>query len=331
MARYIVNRILIMFLTIAVISVISFAIIQAPPGDALSSQIAAMGAIGAHFTEEEVEALRISYGLDQPVYIQYAKWISGIFRGDFGWSFFFRCPVSEILNAQLPITVVLSLLTTFFIYLVAVPIGIYSAVRKYSAADYIATFIGFIGLSVPSFLLALVVMYLFYKGFGISIGGLFSQEYIQAPWSLAKIWDMIKHLWAPVIIVGAAGTAGIIRVMRAMLLDELKKQYVQTARVKGLKERKILLKYPVRVAINPILSTIGWQLPFIISGFVIVAVVMDLPTVGSSLLAALLAEDMYLAGSVILLISTLTVIGTLLSDILLVLADPRIRYVRAKR
>jgi len=326
MTRYIGRRLLLMLFTLFVISVVSFVLIKAPPGDYLSAYLAALGASGAEFSKDDIDSLREQYGLDQPTYVQYAKWMKGIFRGDFGWSFYWRRPVSDILKAQLPVTILLSLVTTAFIYVIAIPIGIYSAVRQYSALDYLTTFFGFIGLSIPNFLLALILMYLFNKGFGVSIGGLFSRAFESAPWSLAKLVDLLKHLWAPVIVVGTSGTAGLIRVMRAMMLDELQKQYVLTARVKGLPERRVLLKYPVRVAVNPILSTIGWQLPLVISGFVIVSVVMNLPTVGSSLLAALLSEDMYMAGSVVLLVSALTVVGTLLSDILLCIADPRIRY-----
>jgi len=285
-----------------------------------------MEAAGAQMTQEQIESLRTHYGLDQPTYIQYGKWMWQIFHGNFGWSFYWKQPVSEILQERLGFTVLLSLMTLIFTYVVAIPIGVYSAVKQYSLGDYGFTLLGFIGLAIPNFFLALILMYVFYKYLGISIGGLFSREYAHAPWSLGKVIDFINHCWVPIIVVGTAGTARIIRVLRAMLLDELRKPYVQTARAKGVRERTLLFKYPIRIAINPILSTIGWQLPFIISGFVIVAVVMNLPTIGSVLLTALLSEDMYLAGSIILLLSALTVIGTLLSDILLCIVDPRIRY-----
>jgi len=315
-----------MSLILFAISIISFILIKAPPGDFLSTYIAQMEATGTQLSQEHIKSLRTRYGLDQPTYIQYGRWMWQIFQGDFGWSFYWKRPVSEILRERLPFTVLLSLITLIFTYAVAVPIGIYSAVKQYSIGDYGFTLMGFIGLAIPNFFLALVLMYVFYKYFGISIGGLFSRQYARASWSFGKIIDLINHSWVPIIVVGTAGTARIIRILRAMLLDELRKPYVQTARAKGVAERTLLFKYPVRVAINPILSTIGWQLPFIISGFVIVAVVMDLPTIGSVLLTALLAEDMYLAGSIILLLSSLTVIGTLLSDILLCIVDPRIRY-----
>ena len=326
MISYISKRIIYMCFILFVISIISFVLIKLPPGDYLSTYIASMEASGVQLDQEYIEVLRTQYGLDQPTYVQYGKWMWQIFQGNFGWSFYWKRSVSEILLERLPLTILLSLITLIFTYVVAIPIAIYSAVKQYSIGDYGFTLMGFIGLATPNFLLALVLMYVFYKYFGISIGGLFSREYAYAPWSFKKIIDLINHSWVPIIVVGTAGTAKIIRVLRAMLLDELSKPYVQTIRAKGVREKTLLFKYPVRVAINPIISTIGWQLPFIVSGFVIVAVVMDLPTIGSVLLAALLAEDMYLAGSIILLLSSLTVIGTLLSDILLCIADPRIKY-----
>lgn len=326
MVNYIIKRVIHMFFILFVISIISFVLIKLPPGDYLATYISHMQASGVQLDQECIEILRTQYGLDQPTYIQYGKWMWQVLQGNFGWSFYWKQPVNEILLQRLPFTILLSLITLIFIYVVAIPIAIYSAVKQYSIGDYGFTLIGFIGLATPNFLLALVLMYIFYKYFGISIGGLFSREYAHAPWSFAKIIDLINHSWVPIIVVGTAGTASIIRVLRAMLLDELRKPYVQTARAKGVRERTLLFKYPVRVAINPILSTIGWQLPFIISGFIIVSVVMDLPTIGSVLLTSLLAEDMYLAGSIILLLSSLTVIGTLLSDILLCIVDPRIRY-----
>ncbi len=326
MVNYIIKRVIHMFFILFVISIISFVLIKLPPGDYLATYISHMQVTGAQIDQECIEILRTQYGLDQPTYIQYGKWMWQVLQGNFGWSFYWKQPVNEILLQRLPFTILLSLITLIFIYVVAIPIAIYSAVKQYSIGDYGFTLMGFIGLATPNFLLALVLMYIFYKYFGISIGGLFSREYAYAPWSFKKIIDLINHSWVPIIVVGTAGTASIIRVLRAMLLDELRKPYVQTARAKGVRERTLLFKYPVRVAINPILSTIGWQLPFIISGFIIVSVVMDLPTIGSVLLTALLAEDMYLAGSIILLLSSLTVIGTLLSDILLCIVDPRIRY-----
>jgi len=320
---------MIMIVTLVVISVVTFLLIKAPPGDFLSSYIASLGAGGSLVTQEEVSVLRIRFGLDQPIYVQYAKWIGGILRGDFGRSFYWQKPVSDIIREQMPLTIAVSLLTLVFIYVVSIPIGIYSAVRKYSVGDYAITTLGFIGLSVPPFLLALLLMFIMYKVFGSSIGGLVSRAYANAPFSFGKMLDIAGHLIAPVIVVGAAGTAGVIRIMRAMLLDELRKPYVQTNRAKGLKEGTMLLRYPVRIALNPIISTIGWQIPLVVSGFIIVSIVMDLPTIGSTLLTALLSEDMYLAGGIVLLLSTLTVVGTLVSDLLLAVADPRIRFERA--
>ncbi|MCB0062206.1 MAG: ABC transporter permease, partial [Caldilineaceae bacterium] len=267
------------------------------------------------------------YGLGQPVYVQYWKWVSGIlFRGDFGRSFAWNMPVSDLIWGRLTLTFVLSLSTLLFIWIVAFPIGVYSAVRQYSVGDYIATFFGFLGVAIPNFLLALVLMYIAFKYFNQSVGGLFSPDYQEAPWSLAKVGDLLAHLWIPIIIIGTDGTAGLIRIMRANLLDELRKPYVVTARAKGLPEWKLLLKYPVRVALNPFISTVGWVLPSLVSGSAIVAIVLSLPTTGPLLLRALLSQDMYLAASFLLMLSILTVIGTLLSDLLLAWLDPRIRY-----
>jgi peptide/nickel transport system permease protein len=274
-----------------------------------------------------LEALKDRYGLGQPIYVQYWKWISGIvLRGDFGRSFEWNREVSQLIWDRLAFTVLLSVSTLIFTWIVAFSIGIYSAVKQYSAGDYVASFFGFLGLAIPEFLLALVLMYIAFKYFGQSVGGLFSPEYVSAPWGWAKFRDLLAHLWIPVIIIGTSGTAGLIRIMRANLLDELRKPYVVTARARGLDERKLLLKYPVRMALNPFVSTVGWTLPNLISGEAIVAVVLSLPTTGPLLLRALQSQDMYLAGGFIFLLSVLTVIGTLLSDIALAWLDPRIRY-----
>jgi peptide/nickel transport system permease protein len=291
----------------------------------MDSYIARMQSSGTEIDNEMIEALRANYGLDKPIYVQYFIWFSGLFVGDFGWSFYHNKPVSELVGERLALTVLISIFTLIFTYLVAVPIGILSATRQYSIFDYSFTLVGFMGLSMPPFLLALILMYVGYQYLGVDVGGLFSIEYVGAPWSLAKVIDMLGHIWIPVIVVGTAGTAGIIRVMRGCLLDELSKQYVQTARAKGLKENKLIFKYPVRISINPIISTIGWMLPQIISGSLIVSVVLSLPTTGNLLLFALRTQDMYLAGSMIMLLSFLTILGTLISDILLAAADPRIR------
>lgn len=313
--------------TLFVVSLISFIVIQLPPGDYLTSYITRLEDAGATVDDAQIQALKAQYGLDQPFHVQYWKWISGIlFRGDFGYSFTWNRPVSELIWSRLGMTLVLSLSTLLFLWIVSFPIGIYSAVKQYSLGDYLATFIGFIGLATPNFLLALVLMYIAFAAFGQSVGGLFSPDYLEASWSWAKFVDLLKHLWIPVIVLGTAGTAGLIRIMRANLLDELSKPYVEAARSRGISETKLLLKYPVRVALNPFVSTVGWTLPGLISGATVTAIVLSLPTTGPLLIQALLTQDMYLAGSFILMLSTLTVIGTLISDILLAALDPRIRY-----
>lgn len=329
MFTYILRRVLQMIPILIVISIISFIVIELPPGDFLTSKVAQLSKEGGSISQAELEGLRETYGLDKPVVERYFNWITKIvFKGDFGRSFKWNKPVTEVIGERMLLTVIISITTLIFVWVVAIPIGIISATRQYSAFDYIFTFLGFIGLSVPNFLLALILMYFSYTKFGVSITGLFSPEYADAAWSFGKFVDMMKHMWVPVIVIGTGGTAGIIRTLRGCLLDELKKQYVVTARAKGLKEKKILFKYPVRVALNPLISTIGWVLPGIISGDAIVANVLNLPTGGMVLLEALQFQDMYLAASFVLLSSILTVIGTLISDILLALADPRIRYGR---
>ncbi len=327
MLQYIARRLLLMVPTIIAISIVTFIIIQLPPGDYLTSLVANMALQGEDVDQAALEMLKTRYGLGQPVYMQYLKWVWGIVsRGDFGQSFEWNKPVTDLIWERLALTFVLSLSTLLFTWIVAFPIGIYSAVRQYSLGDYVFTFLGFIGLATPNFLLALVLMYISFKYFNQSVGGLFSPEFIEAPWSWAKVVDLLKHLWIPMVILGTSGTAGLIRIMRANLLDELHKPYVVTARAKGLPERKLLLKYPVRVALNPFVSTVGWTLPGLVSGSAIVSVVLSLPTTGPLLLRALMSQDMYLAGSFILMLSILTVIGTLISDILLAWLDPRIRY-----
>ncbi len=324
---YILRRILYMIPTLFAISVVSFVIIQLPPGDFLSTLAARLEAQGGELDRAQLIYLRERYGLDQPMAVQYWRWITGIVtRGDFGLSFHFRRPVEELIWSRLGLTFGISLLTVLFVYAVAIPIGIYSAVRKYSIGDYVATFVGFIGLAIPNFLLALVLMYVSLTVFGYNPGGLFSSEFADAPWSFAKFVNLLQHLWIPIVVVGTASTASLIRYMRANLLDELPKPYVVTARAKGLPETRLLTKYPVRVASNPIVSRVGWELPDLVSGELIVAVVLSLPTTGPLLLQALVAQDMFLAGAFIMMLSVLTVIGTLLSDILLAWLDPRIRY-----
>ena len=325
MLAYIGRRALLAVFTVWAISVLSFAIIQLPPGDYVTSYIAQMASMGSMVTDEEAQNLRIQYGLGQPIYIQYLKWMRLVVVGDFGFSMEWRRPVTEVIGDRLWLTVVVSVAALILTWALALPIGIYSAVRQYSVGDYVATFIGFIGLAVPNFLLALVILYFGFTLFNANVGGLFSPEFQDAPWSAERAWDLVKHLPVPALILGLAGTAQQIRIMRANLLDELRKPYVVTARSKGLTEARVILKYPVRVALNPFASTIGYTLPYIVSGSIIVSLVLSLPTVGPLLLRALISQDMFLAGTIVLLLGVMTVIGTLISDILLVWVDPRIR------
>lgn len=328
MIGYIVRRILYMIPTLLAISVISFAIIELPPGDYLSAYLANLASSGTQATQDQIASLRQLYGLDQPVYIRYLKWMWRLVQGDLGMSFEWNRPVADLIWGRLLLTFAISLCTIIFIWLVAFPIGVYSAVKKYSILDYFFTALSFIGLGLPNFMIALVLLWLAFTYWGVALTGLFSPEYADAPWSMGKLIDLLKHIWVPVVILGVGGTAGLIRTMRANLLDELSKPYVVSARANGLSEWQLLFKYPVRIAINPFISTIGWYLPQLISGSVIVAVVLSLPTTGPLLLNALLNQDMYLAGSFIMLLSVLTVLGTLISDILLAWVDPRIRYDR---
>lgn len=312
--------------TVFLVSIVTFAIIQLPPGDYLSTLAAELNDSGG-LDEGARKALEDQYGLGQPMHIQYLKWMQGIlFEGNFGISFEKNVPVNDLIWDRLGWTFAISLLTLLFIWIIALPIGIYSAVKKYSVGDYAATLFGFIGLAVPNFLLALVMMYVAFKYFGQSVGGLVSPQYLDAAWSWDKFLDLLAHIWMPIVVVGTSGAAALIRIMRANLLDELYRPYVVTARAKGMSEFQLLLRYPVRVALNPFVSTIGWILPSLVSGEIIVAVVMNLPTTGPLLLRALLVQDMYLAGSLIFIVSLLTVLGTLISDLLLAWIDPRIRY-----
>lgn len=326
MLAYIIRRLLIMIPTLLIISVASFALIQLPPGDFLTTLVANLQDTGEEVDQAVIESYRVRYGLDQPLYVQYWKWISGVAVGDFGQSFSLNKPVGELIWERLGLTVTIALVTLVFTWIIAIPIGIYSATHQYKVFDYVFTFLGFIGMATPQFMLALVLMYLGYKWFGTGVGGLFSDEFIDAPWTLDKTIDLLKHLWVPVAVLAVGGTAGLIRVVRANLLDQLEMPYVVTARAKGLSEWRLLIKYPVRVAINPVVSTIGWMLPQLVSGSVIVAMVLSLPTTGPLLLNALMEQDMYLAGSFVMMLSFLTVIGTLVSDILLAWVDPRIRF-----
>lgn len=326
MLQFIVRRCIYMIPTLLMISIIAFVLIQLPPGDFLDSMLEELQNQGTQISEDRLAALRVRYGLDKPLHYQYFKWIVNFIQGDFGYSFEWNRPVNELIWERLGLTVVVTFASMMFSWIVALPIGIFSAVKQYSVGDYLFTFLGFIGLSVPGFMLAMILMYLGYKYFGISVGGLFSAEYATAPWSWAKFVDLINHLWIPMIVVGMAGTAGLIRILRANLLDELSKLYVTAAKAKGVHAVKLLIKYPLRIAINPFISTIGYTLPTLFSGSAIVSVVLSLPTTGPLLLRALMSQDMFLAGSFIMMLSILTVIGTLLSDILLAVVDPRIRY-----
>ena len=328
MVSYIVRRFFMAILTILAISILAYIIIQLPPGDYVTSYIASMSMSGSSVSEAEAQALRAQLGLDQPIYIQYLKWMALICEGNFGMAMEYGRPVLDVIGDRLWLTIVISGAAIIFTWALALPIGIYSAVRPYSFADYIFTFIGFLGLAIPGFMLALIIMYIGFSYFGTSVGGLFSADYMEASWSLDKVWDLIKHLPTPAIVLGISGTAQMIRIMRSNLLDELRKPYVMTARARGLTEFKVVMKYPVRVALNPFVSTIGYLLPYVVSGSLIVSMVLSLPTVGPLLLKALIAQDMFLAGTIILLLGVMTVIGTFFSDLLLMWVDPRIRLGR---
>ena len=326
MTSYLIKRFIIMLFTIFVVSILSFAIIQLPPGDYVTTMVDQMIGSGAKIPPGMEARIREVYGLDQPLYVQYGKWVRNIVtNGQFGYSYTFQRDAFELIRDRFPLSFIISFSTIIFVWLVALPIGIYSAVKKYSAGDYAVSFIGFLGLATPDFLLALIFLYLSYKVGGQALIGLFSPEYLNAPWSWGRVADLLRHMWIPVVIIGTSGTAGLIRTMRANLLDELNKPYVETARAKGLSEWRLIWKYPVREALNPFVSTLGWALPALISGEILVAIVLNLPTSGPILLGALEAQDLYLASGFILLLSVLTVIGTFLSDLALAWLDPRIR------
>ncbi len=327
MGLYIVRRFLYMIPTVILISIVAFMIIQLPPGDYLSTLVARYEAEGETLDQEYVSRLREIYGLGRPVHVQYWLWIRGIItRGDFGRSFAWGRPVSALIWTRLGLTFVLSLTTTLFIWIVALPVGIYSAIRQYTVGDYVVTTLGFVGLATPNFLLALIFMYIGFSVFGQTVGGLFSPEFVSAPWSIPRFLNMLSHLWIPVVVLGTAGTAGLIRHTRANLLDELRKPYVVTARAKGLPEWKVILKYPVRIALNFFVSAQATILVTLVSGAAIVSIVLSLPTTGPLLLRALQSQDMYLAASFILMLSVMNVLSTLISDIALAWLDPRIRY-----
>ena len=322
---FILKRLLIIPFLLLIFSVISFVLIQAPPGDFLTSYIAELAQGGSTIDQAQIDALRRQYGLDQPVYVQYFLWVGNLLQGDLGVSLEWRRANVELIGERLLLTLALTTASLIFTWAVAIPIGILSATRQYSLLDYFFTVLNYIGLATPNFLLALVLMWIAFDRFGVTVTGLFSPEYAQAPWSWGRFVNLLQHLWLPMIVLGVAGTAQIARVVRANLLDELSKPYSEMARAKGLPEWKLVLKYPTRVAIAPVISTLGWYVPQLLSGGLVVSVVMSLPTIGPLLLRALIGQDMYLAGTIILIFCVLTVIGTLISDILLAVLDPRIR------
>lgn len=325
MLQYIIKRLLLLPLLLFIFSIISFMLIQAPPGDFVTSYVAELAASGSSVDKTQVEALREQYGLDRPMYVQYFKWIGKIVQGDLGVSLDWKKPNRELIGERLLLTIMLGLFTFAFTWMIAIPVGIYSATHQYSLLDYCITIFNYMGVAIPSFMTALVVMWLAFKHFGITVTGLFSPEFIDAPWSWPRFVDLMQHMWFPMLILGMDGTARLTRIMRANLLDELKKPYMEMARAKGLSEWRLVLKYPVRLAINPLMSTIGWYLPLIFSGSVVVSTVLNLPTIGPLLLRALIVQDMFLAGVIILIFCMLAIIGTILSDILLAWVDPRIR------
>ena len=328
MLRFILKRLVLLPVLLLVFTVVVFALVQAPPGDFLTSYVAMLASSGSSMDAAQVEALKIQFGLDQPVYVQYLRWMAGIFRGDLGMSLEYGRQNTELIGERLLVTILLALFAFVITWVVAIPAGIYSATHKNSVLDHVFSVLNYVGVATPNFMLALVLTWWAFSSFGLMITGLFSPEYVLAPWSFARFVDLLKHLWLPAIVLGVAGTARLTRVMRANLLDELHKPYVAAARAKGMSEWKLVVKYPVRLALNPLISTIGWYLPQLFSGSLIVATVMNLPNIGPLLLRALTQQDMYLAGSILLIYCFLTIVGTLVSDILLAIFDPRIRMER---
>lgn len=325
MVRYILQRLLWIPLLLVLFSIMVFALVQAPPGDYLTSYIATLSASGSSMDQAQVQALQKQFGLDQPVHVQYLRWMQSLARGEMGLSLEYQRPNAELIGERLGLTIVLALAAFIFTWIVAIPIGIYSATHRNSILDYVITVINYTGVAIPNFMLALILMWLAYSYFDISITGLFSREFEQAPWTFARVIDLLKHIWLPMIVIGIAGTARLTRVMRANLIDELNKPYMVSGRARGLSEWQLVMKYPVRLAINPLVSTIGWYLPELFSGSLIVATVMNLQNIGPLLLRSLTNQDMYLAGSILLIYCFLAIVGTLISDILLALVDPRIR------
>jgi peptide/nickel transport system permease protein len=326
MIKHLLGRIISMLVTLVLTSVVVFIIIQLPPGDYAERYAYKLEEAGTAVSEADRQALRAYFGIDRPLHEQYITWFSNIvLHGDFGVSFEYRRPVMDVIGERLGLTTILVFITLILTYGLAIPLGIYSAIKQYSVADYLFSVIAYLGLAIPNFLLALVLLYINVTYLGTSVGGLFSAEFVRAPWSVMRFMDLLAHLWVPSIILGLAGTGLQMRTMRALMLDEQNKLYVTAARARGLSEQKLILKYPARVSINPIVSTLGWELSRVISGAPFVSVVLALPDTGPLYLDALLDQDMYLAGSMLFLMTALTIIGTLVSDLLLALLDPRIR------
>lgn len=325
MTRYILQRLALLPLLMVIYSFVIFVIIQAPPGDFLTAYVATLASSGSSLSAEQIAAMRHQYGLDQPMIVQYFLWVQHLLHGDFGLSLEYQRPNAELIGEMLGLTLALALFSFVLTWVLAIPAGIYSATHPRSVGDHILTVINYIGVATPNFMLALILMWVAFAYFDVSVTGLFSPDYVNAPWSWGRVADLLEHIWLPALVLGIAGTARLSRIMRANLLDELNKPYVVTARAKGMKEWRLVLRYPVRLAFNPLVSTIGWYLPQLFSGSLIVATVMNLPNIGPLLLRALVNQDMYLAGGILLIYSFLTVVGTLVSDVLLALFDPRIR------
>jgi peptide/nickel transport system permease protein len=325
MTRYILQRLALLPLLMVIYSFVIFVIIQAPPGDFLTAYVATLASSGSSISADQIAALRHQYGLDQPFVVQYLLWMQNLFHGDFGLSLEYQRPNADLISEQIGLTIALALFSFVLTWAISVPAGIYSATHPRSLGDHVLTVINYVGVATPNFMLALILMWVAFAYFDISVTGLYSPEFVDAPWSVARVLDLLGHIWLPALVLGIAGTARLSRIMRANLLDELNKPYVTTARAKGMKEWRLVLRYPVRLAFNPLVSTIGWYLPALFSGSLIVATVMNLPNIGPLLLRALINQDMYLAGGILLIYSFLTIVGTLLSDVLLALIDPRIR------
>ena len=325
MLQYIVKRTLVLIPLLLALSIVVFIIIQLPPGDYLTTYINQLRSTGMEVTEDQIKALEARYGFDQPMYIQYLKWMKNLLKGDMGYSFVYNRPVNALVGSRLPATIAISLVSTILIWLIAFPIGFYSATHKYSFGDYAFTGISFFGVSVPEFLLAILIMYLYFLVTRKYAGGLYSDVYAGKPWTWDKIVDMLKHVWIPLLVIAITGTAGLFKTFRANLLDELGKPYVKTARAKGVSNMRLLIKYPVRIALIPFIATVGWMLPGLISGQTVLSMVLSLPTVGPLLITALQNQDMYLAGSIVFVMGLMAMIGTVVSDILLAVTDPRIR------